>query len=61
MEQIKCLNCKELITVDKIQAGLNATCDCGCMQRCLYAGETSSNWRVMNPFDFEDKRDLNNK
>lgn len=59
MEQIECLNCKELIAVDKIQAGLNVTCDCGCMQRCLYANESISNWRVMNPFSFEDKRDSN--
>ena len=56
MEKIQCLNCNKLITVKEIKKGIDAICECGCIQKCLDANEHISRWRVMNPFSFEDKR-----
>lgn len=59
MKQIQCLNCKAMIQIDKVDKivrGTKANCECGCIQMCLDKNEHISRWRVINPFDFEDKR-----
>lgn len=56
MEKIQCLNCKQMIELKEIVAGCQATCECGCIQKCLDKDKYISRWRVMNPFDFKDKR-----
>ena len=57
MEKIQCLNCKKTIVIKELKKGLDVNCECGCQQRCLDTNEYISRWRVMNPFNFEDKRD----
>ena len=47
--------------VRRIEKGTTLSCDCGCVQKCLGVDEDVSRWRVMNPFDFEDKRPNRNE
>lgn len=56
MEKVQCVNCSQLIIVKEIKKGITATCECGCIHKCLDKNEHISRWRVINPFDFEDKR-----
>ena len=56
VEEIRCLNCGKVKSVTKIIKGMSVACDCGCLQLCLGVSEDVSRWRVMNPFNFEDKR-----
>ena len=53
---ICCPNCSKELSVKEVKKGATVLCDCGCLQKCLDANEHLSRWRVMNPFDFEDKR-----
>ena len=48
MEKVQCLNCNKLITVKEIKKGIDAICECGCIQKCLDKNEYISRWRVIN-------------
>ena len=61
MEQIQCINCGKDLLIPKVLKGASVTCECGCLQMCLSVGTDVSNWRVMNPFSFEDQRHLNDQ
>lgn len=57
---MECLNCKSNVNVVEIEKYMTLVCeDCNCIMKCLDVKENVSNWRVMNPFDIEDRR--NNK
>lgn len=61
MNIINCINCGKTVTLEKIEKGVAVLCECGCYQMCLNVDESSSGWRVMNPFSFKDLRDKKNK
>lgn len=56
MEKIRCINCNALISLKEIKKGTHTFCECGCIQVCLEYNELISKWRVVNSFNFEDKR-----
>ena len=57
---VECLNCKKDISVEEIEKYTTLTCNsCGCIMKCLDINDYISRWRVMNPFDIEDRRNSN--
>ena len=57
---MECLNCKKDIQVEEIKKHMTVICDeCNCIIRCLDVNDYISRWRVMNPFDIEDRRNSN--
>lgn len=54
---MECSNCRKDTPVKEIKKNTIVTCiNCGCMMKCLDINEHISRWKVMNPFDIEDKR-----
>ena len=54
---MECLNCKKDIPIKEIEKYMTLTCSsCGCIMKCLDINDYISRWRVMNPFDIEDRR-----
>jgi hypothetical protein len=57
---VECLNCKKDAPIKEIKKHMTFTCSsCGCIMKCLDSNDYISRWRVMNPFDIEDKRNSN--
>ena len=57
---MKCLNCKNNIEIKEIKKHMSITCDeCGCIMTCLGVDDCISRWRVVNPFNIEDRRNSN--
>ena len=56
---MNCLNCENKIDVVEIKKHITLVCDdCGFIMKCLDVKDDISNWRVVNPFDIEDRRDI---
>ena len=54
---MECINCRKDIQVKEIKKHMKIVCcECNCIMQCLDVDEYISRWRVMNPFDIEDKR-----
>ena len=54
---MECVNCKKDAPIKEIKKHMTFTCSsCGCILKCLDSNDYISRWRVMNPFDIEDRR-----
>ena len=54
---MKCSNCRNDIPVKEVKKHMTINCnECNCIMKCLDVNEYISRWRVMNPFNIEDRR-----
>ena len=54
---MECSNCRNDIPIKEVKKHMTINCnECNCIMKCLDVDDYISRWRVMNPFDIEDRR-----